>query len=228
MSTIAQRVAELRRRMDEASARAGYPPAKLVAAAKTAPAQAVREAIRAGVDAVGENRVQEMREKDAQGAYEDTELHFIGHLQRNKVGQVVGRASLIHSVDSVPLAEAVDLCAERWALVQPVLLEINVAGEASKGGFAPDDIFRILDRLSALRNIRIRGLMAIPPPPSCEDSTQYFVVMHQLYIDIGRKNMDNIDMEFLSMGMSGDFEAAILSGANLVRIGSSLFGPRVF
>jgi len=194
----------------------------LVAASKTMPAALIREAIRAGVDAVGENRVQEMSEKDEQGAYDGAPLHFIGRLQKNKVSKVVGRVELIHSVDSLALAEAIDQCAGRRGIIQPVLAQVNIAKETTKGGFFPENILEALKSMSSLRYIRIRGLMCIPPPLD----TQYFVVMRQLYIDIQAKKVDNIGMDFLSMGMSDDFEWAVRAGANMLRIGSSIFGER--
>jgi pyridoxal phosphate enzyme (YggS family) len=198
----------------------------LVAAAKTADAGAVRAAIAAGVDAVGENRVQELLAKDAEGAYAGAPLHFIGHLQRNKVAKLVGRAALIQSVDSLALAEAVDAQAEKAECRQAVLLEVNVGGEATKSGWMPEALWTSLESLSSLRHIQIRGLMCIPPPHAATGGTQYFVVMRQLYVDIKRKNIDNIGMDILSMGMSDDFEEAVRAGATMVRVGSALFGPR--
>ncbi|MDR1157646.1 MAG: YggS family pyridoxal phosphate-dependent enzyme [Oscillospiraceae bacterium] len=223
---IAERVAAIRRRMEQAAREAGRPGALLVAAAKTADAGAVRAAVAAGVDAVGENRVQEMLAKDAQGAYAGAPLHFIGRLQRNKVAKLVGRVALLQSVDSPALAEAVDAQAEKTGRRQAVLLEVNVGGEATKSGWTPEALWTSLESLSSLRHIQIRGLMCIPPPRAAIGGTQYFVVMRQLYIDIGRKNIDNIGMDILSMGMSDDFEEAVRAGATMVRVGSALFGPR--
>ena len=223
-TSISNRVTEIRRRIDAAAGRSGA--VTLVAASKTMPAGLIREAIRAGVDAVGENRVQELLEKDAQGAYEDAPLHFIGRLQKNKVSRLVGRVDLIHSVDSLPLARAIDSCAGRLGVVQSVLLQVNIALEETKGGFPPDAVADALRDMSALPHLRVRGLMCIPPPLCSNGDTQYFVVMQQLYIDIRQKIADNIPMEILSMGMSDDFEPAIRAGANMVRIGSALFGPR--
>ncbi|MDR3207715.1 MAG: YggS family pyridoxal phosphate-dependent enzyme [Oscillospiraceae bacterium] len=227
MSTIEERVADIRRRVAQAADEAGLSaPVTLVAAAKTADAARVREAVRAGVDAVGENRVQEMCEKDAQSAYEGVPLHFIGRLQTNKVNKVVGRAALIHSVDTLGLADAVERCARSLGIVQSVLVQVNIAGEASKGGFAPVALVDALKTMSALGHIRVEGLMCIPPPLRSKDDTQYFVDMRQLHIDISRKRIHNIRMDFLSMGMSDDFEQAVRAGANIIRVGSALFGPR--
>ncbi len=228
VQTLADRLRTLRGQIARAAQDSGRDPADitLVAAAKTMPPEAIRLAVAAGVDAVGENRVQELCEKDACGAYEGVPLHFIGHLQKNKVARVVGRADLIHSVDSAALAEAIETRAAGLNLVQSVLLQVNIAGESTKGGFSPAEIFEALKTLSALRHIAIEGLMCIPPPVGLGGDIQYFVDMHQLYIDIRQKNMDNISMKILSMGMSDDFEQAIRAGATMVRIGSALFGPR--
>ena len=224
--SIAERVLEIRQRIERAAHGVWDHPISLVAVAKTMPAPAIREAIAAGVDAIGENRVQEIVDKDAQGAYDGAPLHFIGHLQKNKVSKLVGRAELIHSVDSLELARLIDSHAERRDLVQPVLLQVNIAGEPTKSGFDPDAVYSALKSLSPLRHIQICGLMCIPPPIRSNIETQYFVVTRQLYVDIRGKNMDNIRMDFLSMGMSGDFELAVRAGANLLRIGTALFGSR--
>ena len=162
---IAENVALVRRNMTEAARKAGRDPEKirLVAATKMNDAARIREAIAAGVEICGENRVQEMLEKQAQGAYEGAELHFIGHLQKNKAKQVVGLAKLIHSVDSTELLTLISRLAEARGLVQDVLLEVNIAGEAAKSGFAPEDIPKALDFASTLPGVRVRGLMAIPP-----------------------------------------------------------------
>jgi hypothetical protein len=188
--------------------------AVLVAAAKAQPAELIRQAISAGADAVGENRVQELIEKDAQGAYEGAPLHFIGRLQKNKIGKVTGRADLIHSVDSVELAEAINACAERKGVIQPILAQVNIALEGSKGGFPPGVLFSELQKLKPLRHIHLRGLMCIPPPYE----TQWFEQMNRLFVSTG--------LEVLSMGMSDDYEQAVLAGANMVRVGSALFGGR--
>ena len=227
--TIAENVAAVRERIAAAAARAGRDPAEivLVAASKMNDAQRVREAIAAGVDACGENRVQELLEKNAQGAYEGAALHFIGHLQKNKVKYVVGTATLIHGVDSVPLLEAIDRTAAARALVQDVLLEINIAAEPSKSGFAPEQLGAAIEAASRLKSLRVRGLMAVPPIcVSGEQNLQYFERMKQLFIDNCEKKYDNVRMDFMSMGMSGDYETAIACGSNMVRIGTAIFGER--
>ena len=227
--TIAENVALVRQNMAQAAVAAGRDPGEilLLAATKMNDADRVREAIRAGVDLCGENRVQEMLEKQAQGAYAGVPLHFIGHLQKNKVKQVVGLAELIHGVDSLPLLETISRVAESRGLTQDVLLEINIGGEESKSGFAPEELSAALARAAQLPGIRVRGLMAIPPVCAApEENRPFFLRMQQLFIDNKEKKYDNVSMDFLSMGMSGDYTEAIACGANLVRVGSRIFGPR--
>ena len=199
----------------------------LVAATKMNDADTVRRAIAAGIDASGENRVQEMMDKLGQGAYEGAPLHFIGSLQKNKVKFVVGNCDLIHSVNSVSLLEAINKRAMALGIVQDVLLEINIAKEDSKTGFLPELLPEFLETAGNLPGIRIRGLMAIPPiPKKIGENRLYFAQMHELFIDIGTKKYDNVSMDFLSMGMSNDYEDAILEGSNMVRVGTAIFGAR--
>ena len=229
--TIAENVAAVRAEIARAARRAGRDPAevRLVAASKMNGADRVREAILAGVDACGENRVQEMLEKQQQGAYAGTSLHFIGHLQKNKVKQVVGLAELIHSIDSLSLLEAVSRAAVARGVAQQVLLEVNIGAESSKSGFAPEEIPGALEAAANLPNLWVRGLMAIPPIcASGEENRPFFLRMQQLFIDNSKKKYDNVSMDFLSMGMSGDYPEAIACGANVVRVGSAIFGPRVY
>ena len=227
--TIAENVALVRENMALAARKAGRDPGEilLLAATKMNDADRVREAIAAGVDACGENRVQEMLEKQAQGAYEGAPLHFIGHLQKNKVKQVVGLAELIHGVDSRELLETISRVAESRGLVQDVLLEVNIGGELSKSGFTPEEVPAALEYAAALPALRVRGLMAIPPVCAApEENRPFFLRMQKLFIDNGGKKYDNVSMDFLSMGMSGDYTEAIACGANLIRVGSGIFGPR--
>ena len=227
--TITENVALVKENIARAARAAGRDPTgiRLVAASKTNDASRVREAIAAGVEICGENRVQEMLEKHAQGAYEGAELHFIGHLQKNKVKQVVGLVSLIHSVDSLELLAAIDRCAASRGLVQDVLLEVNIGGEVSKSGFSPEEIPAVLEKAGEYRAVRVRGLMAIPPIcAEPEENRPFFLRMQQLFVDNGRKKYDNVSMDFLSMGMSGDYAVAVACGAGLVRVGTAIFGPR--
>lgn len=199
----------------------------IVAASKMNDTERVRQAIVAGISVCGENRVQEMLEKSAMNAYAGAALHFIGHLQKNKVRQVVGLAELIHSVDSTELLCRIDKIAGEKGLIQDVLLEVNIGGEASKSGFDAAQIPEILAMAAGFSSVRIRGLMAIPPICSGEaEILPYFQAMKQLFVDNGEKKYDNVYMDFLSMGMSGDYECAIACGANMIRLGSAIFGPR--
>lgn len=227
--TIAENVARVRENMARAALAAGRDPGEilLLAASKMNDADRVREAIRAGVDCCGENRVQELLEKQAQGAYEGAPLHFIGHLQKNKVKQLLGRVSLIHGADSRELLETISRLAAARGLTQDVLLEVNIAGEASKSGFSPEEVPEALAFAAELPALRVRGLMAIPPICASPDENRpFFLRMHKLFIDNSEKKYDNIRMDFLSMGMSGDYTEAIACGANLIRVGSGIFGPR--
>ena len=227
--SITENVALVRRNMERAALAAGRDPKEilLVAATKMNDADRVREAVAAGVDICGENRVQEMLEKNALGAYEGAPLHFIGHLQKNKVKQVVGLASLIHGTDSRELLQTISRIAEGRGLIQDVLLEVNVGQEPSKSGFRAEEIPEALAFAAALPALRVRGLMAIPPVcASPEENRPFFLLMKQLFVDNGEKKYDNVSMDFLSMGMSDDYEEAIACGANMVRVGTALFGPR--
>ena len=227
--SIRENIAEIRRRIDEAARETGRTGADitLVGASKMNDAAACQEAIAAGIDVLGENRVQEMVAKLAENAYDGAPLHFIGHLQTNKVRQVVGKVDLIQSVDSPELLAMIEKRAAGQGIVQDILLEVNIGGEAAKSGVAPAALPELLETAAGCAHIRVRGLMAIPPVAETSDGNHaYFAKMHELFVDIGRKKYDNVFMDFLSMGMSGDFEDAISAGANMVRVGSSIFGAR--
>lgn len=226
--SIQENIADIRRRMAEAARQAGRDPGEilLVGASKMNDAAACREAIAAGIDALGENRVQEMTAKLQEGAYDGAPLHFIGHLQRNKVRQVVGRVSLIHSVSSLELMEEIHRQAQKMGLVQDVLLEVNVGGEESKSGFAPQAVAAAAEHALTLSALRVRGLMTIPPVErEPHGNLPYFREVSRLYVDINRNLYDN-SFVYLSMGMSDDFEDAIAAGATMVRVGSAIFGRR--
>lgn len=231
MMDITESVARVKANIAAAAEKAGRRPEDiyLVAASKMNDSGRVREAIAAGIRICGENRVQEMVEKQAQGAYEGAELHFIGHLQKNKVKQVVGLASLIQSADSLELIRLIDKTALSRGIIQDILLEVNIGAEASKSGFSPEELPSALDSIARLDAVRVRGLMTIPPICSSRQEIEpYFVQMKQLFIDICGKKYDNIRMDFLSMGMSADYETAIACGANMVRVGSAIFGKRIY
>lgn len=228
---LAQRTAEVRRRMDEACRAANRDPAsvKLCAASKVQTADTVRAAWDIGIDVFGENRVQELVEKRAAGAYGTTPLHFIGHLQTNKVRQVVGAVDLIESVDSEHLLLAVQKEAARQGIVQPVLLQVNIGEEASKGGVAPAGLMELLTRADEMENILVKGLMCIPPKETDPAAQRrWFAAMRALFDEAAARSWQRARMEILSMGMSGDFEAAIQEGATLVRVGTAIFGPRPY
>ena len=198
----------------------------LVGASKMNDAAACQEAIAAGIDALGENRVQEMTAKLAEDAYRGAPLHFIGHLQRNKVKQVVGKVALIRSIGSPELLAEVDKQAEKLGIVQDILLEVNIGGEAAKSGFAPQEVENAAAQAKEMDHVRVRGLMTIPPADATrEENVVYFQKVQALYVDINRKMYDN-ELEYLSMGMSGDFADAIRAGANMVRVGTAIFGAR--
>ena len=226
--SIRENIERIRREIDQAARETGRTGADitLVGASKMNDAATCQEAIAAGIDVLGENRVQEMTAKLAQSAYDGAPLHFIGHLQRNKVKQVVGKAALIQSVGSEELLREIDRQAEKLGLVQDILLEVNIGGEAAKSGFAPAALADAAALARTLPHVRVRGLMTIPPADaSREENMVYFQKVHALYVDINTKMYDN-EWEYISMGMSGDFADAIRCGSNMVRMGTAIFGAR--
>lgn len=226
--SIQTNIQEVRQRIAAACGECGRDPKEitLVGASKMNDAAACREAIAAGIDVLGENRVQEMTEKLSQNAYDGAPLHFIGHLQRNKVKQVVGKVALIQSVGSLPLLEAIEKEAEKQDIVQDILLEVNIGGEEAKSGFAPEETEAAAVLARELPHVRVRGLMTIPPVETVpHGNLVYFEKMHRLYVDINGKIYDN-KLEYISMGMSGDFADAIRAGSNMVRVGTAIFGAR--
>lgn len=227
--TIRENVAMIREKMDAAARAAGREPREvlLCAATKMNDAARVREAVAAGVDLCGENRVQELTQKLGEHAYDGVPVHFIGHLQTNKVKQVVGKVALIQSVDRMELLACIEKEAARQNLVQDILLEVNVGHEESKSGFDPDAMDEILDKLEAFPHCRVRGLMAIPPISEKKgDNCRFFEKIQRLSVDIAAKNKHNISMEILSMGMTDDFEDAIACGSTMIRVGTAIFGAR--
>ena len=229
LEQVRDNVRRMRAAVDEAALRAGRLPedVRLLAATKTNDAAHVRAAIGAGISLCGENRVQELADKLAQNAYAGAEVHLIGHLQKNKARQVVGRAGLIHSVDSRPLVQLLDRLAAERGLRQKILLEVNIGGEASKSGLRPEEAMELSAEMGNYPSLQLCGLMAIPPVCETNGSNRrFFAKMYALSVDISAKKYDNVSMNCLSMGMSGDFADAIAEGATLVRIGSAIFGPR--
>jgi len=226
--TIAENIAQVRANIAQACRDAGRDVSEitLVGASKMNDAAACRAAIAAGIDALGENRVQEMTGKLAEHAYDGAPLHFIGHLQRNKVKQVVGKVDMIQSVGSLELLEEIEKVAANRDLVQDILLEVNIGEEDAKSGFAPADVFAAAETALSRPHVRVRGLMTIPPADSDRDTNiQYFDKVRALYVDINAKLFHN-KLECLSMGMSGDYADAIRAGATMVRVGTAIFGTR--
>lgn len=198
----------------------------LVAVSKTKPVSMLMEAYAAGVRDFGENRVQEILEK-APLMPDDIRWHMIGHLQTNKVRQVIDRVVLIHSVDSVALARQIEKEAAKRDLVVHILLEVNVAGEESKFGFSVDEAEEAAVEIAKFAHVRIDGLMTIAPfVENSEENRDVFQKLFQLAVDIKRKNIDNVKMDVLSMGMTGDFEKAVEEGASVIRVGAGIFGAR--
>ena len=230
MERMQQAVAEIRHTMAEAAIRAGRKSEEILlcAACKTRTVEEVRASAELPIDIFGENHVQELVEKTDAGAYLGKPGHFIGHLQTNKVKKVVGRASLIQSVDSEHLALAIEKEAAKRALQQDILLEVNIGEESSKSGVNADGLWSLFESLLATTpHLNIRGLMAIPPADAGEDETRrFFAKMRRLYEEAAQRYASSVDMQYLSMGMSGDYPLAIAEGANIVRIGTAIYGPR--
>ena len=228
--SIAENIARVRANIAAAAKEAGRDPSEitLVGASKMNDADACRQAIAAGIDVLGENREQEMTKKLAEHAYDGAPLHFIGHLQRNKVKNVVGKVAMIESVGSLELLSAIDKQAEKLGIVQDILLEVNIGGEEAKSGFAPAQLEDAARAAQAMSHVRVRGLMTIPPADSDRDTNiRYFQEVRALYVDINEKLFHN-ELKCLSMGMSGDFEDAIRNGATMVRVGTAIFGARYY
>lgn len=200
---------------------------RFMAVTKTVSPIFINHALSLGIDLIGENKVQELQSKMDYFEPAAVEKHLIGHLQTNKVAKVLPLVSMIQSVDSVKLAAEIDKQAEKLGKVMPVLLEINIGGEESKTGYPASGALEFAAQTAQFRHIQVRGLMTIPPVCGSEQEVRrFFSSAHKLFVDIGSKNIDNIDMSVLSMGMSHDYREAILEGATLVRVGSALFGPR--
>lgn len=226
--SIAQQIEAVRTRIAAAAQAAGREPGEilLVGASKMNGAEACRAAVAAGIDALGENRVQELTEKLGQHAYDGAPVHFIGHLQRNKVKQVVGKVDLIQSVGSQALLEEIEKTAAKQDLVQDILLEVNIGEEPAKSGFLPNAVLEAAEAAQSLSHVRVLGLMTIPPADASRDANmRYFDAVRALYVDINQKLFHN-HFKYLSMGMSGDYEDAIRAGATMVRVGSAIFGAR--
>ncbi len=230
LEEMQEAVAAIREKMAAAAREAGRDPAavQLCAACKTRTARTPSLPARPlPIDVFGENHVQELCANFDAGAYCGKPSHFIGHLQTNKIKKVLGRASLIQSVDSEHLLAAIEKEAAKAGIVQNVLLEVNIGGEESKSGVAPEQLWPLLDAAAAEEHIRVKGLMAIPPVNDDDArNRRYLAEVYKLFVQAGERGYSNVSMETLSMGMSGDFENAIREGATLVRIGTAIYGER--
>ena len=227
---VKESLEEVRENIRQACRRAGRDPKEvtLIAVSKTKPVPMLREAYEAGARDFGENKVQEIAAKKPE-LPEDIRWHMIGHLQRNKVKYIIDKVYLIHSVDSLRLAEEISKEAVKHGVTANILIEVNVAGEESKFGVSPEDTPGLIEEISRLPAIQVRGLMTIAPfVEKAEDNRIIFNALLKLYVDISRKNIDNVHMDFLSMGMTGDYEVAVEEGATFVRVGTGIFGERSY
>lgn len=230
MSEIADNLDDVERRICEACKRAGRDRSEvtLIAVSKTKPVSMIEEAIDHGIYVFGENKVQELVSKHDE-IDKDLDWHMIGHLQTNKVRMLPGKVKMIHSVDSLKLAGEIDKQFKKAGLIADVLIEVNVAGEESKFGLSPQDVESFLPEIAKFANLRVKGLMTIAPyTEDPEENRNIFIKLKKLLIDMNAKNYDNIDMSELSMGMTGDFEVAIEEGATFVRVGTGIFGSRIY
>lgn len=228
MNLVQEQLNEVRQKIVQACERAGRNPSevKLIAVSKTKPVSMIEEAIACGQTVFGENKVQELCDKIPQ-LPANLEWHLIGHLQRNKVKYIVDKVALIHSVDTVRLAKQISQEAVKAGVTVQILLEVNVAREESKFGFMEEEVEEAVREIAAFPNIQVVGLMTIAPfVADPEENRIYFKKLHQLCVDINKKNIDNIRMSELSMGMTGDYEVAIEEGATMVRVGTGIFGTR--
>ena len=200
-----------------------------LSATKTVEPEYINYAISLGLSYIGENKVQELLSKYDQYNLENCSLQFIGHLQSNKVRKIVGKVDLIQSIDSMKLAKEVSKCSLKNNITSDILVEVNIGKEENKSGVMPEMLEELVEEISTLPAVNVKGLMTIPPICEKKDEIRrYFEKMNRLFLDISSKKLDNVSMDFLSMGMSSDYYEAILEGANMVRIGSALFGNRIY
>lgn len=221
----------IKTRVEEAAVKAGRNPGdvRLMAVTKTVESVYINRVLDLGADLIGENRVQEYLGKKDELHLDGVKKHLIGHLQTNKVKQIVGEVDMIESVDSVKLAKEISKVSSNKGIVTDVLVEVNVGREESKSGVYMEQLEQLLAEIAQMDGIKVRGLMTIPPICDSEkEVSEYFSAMYQSFIDIRDKKLDNINMDILSMGMSGDFEAAVANGSNIVRVGSAIFGERKY
>lgn len=229
MNTIQARLEDVNRRITEAARKSGRERSDitLVAVTKTHPTEMMNTAIECGVTDIGENKPQEVRDKFSDVL--PVKWHLIGHLQTNKIKYIIDKVCLIHSVDSIHLMDEIDKQAKKHDKVLDILIEVNISGEESKSGISPAELDSLLIHAGTLSNIKVRGLMTVAPKLyNGVTNTLHFNNMNRLFIDIKGKKYDNVTMDYLSMGMSGDFEEAIECGSNMVRVGSAIFGKREY
>ena len=225
---ITENLEQVRKNIDEACRMAGRDPKEvtLIAVSKTKPVSMLKEAYDAGARCFGENKVQEIMDKHPQ-LPEDIQWHMIGHLQRNKVKYIVDKVSMIHSVDSLRLAQTIEQEAAKHNVCVPVLLEVNVAQEESKFGLKMDEVLPLIETIADFPHIKVQGLMTIAPyVENAEDNRDFFRQLKKLSVDIEAKNINNVSMGVLSMGMTGDYQVAVQEGATMVRVGTGIFGER--
>jgi pyridoxal phosphate enzyme (YggS family) len=230
-NNIRENIDNIRMRVEKAALKAGRKPEeiKIIAVTKNIAPDKIIEAIDAGIVDLGENRVQELQDKinTINALKKNANWHMIGHLQRNKVKYLIDSVDMIHSLDSIELATETDKRAQKANRIIDVLVQVNIAGEKSKFGIYEDRVMDFVKKVSKCKNIKVKGLMTIAPlVQDPEDARFVFKQLRKIFIDISRENIDNIDMDYLSMGMSNDFEVAIEEGANIVRIGTAIFGKR--
>ena len=225
---ITENLEQVRKNIDEACRMAGRDPKEvtLISVSKTKPVSMLKEAYDAGARCFGENKVQEIMDKHPQ-LPEDIQWHMIGHLQRNKVKYIVDKVSMIHSVDSLRLAQTIEQEAAKHNVCVPVLLEVNVAQEESKFGLKMDEVLPLIETIADFPHIKVQGLMTIAPyVENAEDNRDFFRQLKKLSVDIEAKNINNVSMSVLSMGMTGDYQVAVQEGATMVRVGTGIFGER--
>lgn len=229
MAAVEENYKRVLDRVNEAAVKAGRSTddVSLMAVTKTVESPYINRAIELGANLIGENRVQEYLGKKDELHLDGVEKHLIGRLQTNKVKYIVGEVDMIESVDSLKLAQEISKQSVKRGVVTPVLVEVNIGKEESKSGIFIEQLHDLLCEIASLEAVKVKGLMTIPPICDSESEVRkYFEAMHQSFIDIKDEKIDNIDMEILSMGMSGDFEAAVSEGSNIVRVGSAIFGAR--
>jgi len=229
LNSVTENLRRITATIAETADKCGRDPAKihLMAVTKTVPAGLVNHAIAQGIRLLGENRAQEMLEKYDDYNKDGVDIHFIGHLQTNKVKHLIGRVSMIQSVDSLKLAREISRLSKNQGVVTELLLEVNVGGEASKSGVRPGEVEALAREIALLDAVKLRGLMSIPPISTNIGQIEgYFSRIQALTVDIKAKNIDNINMDYISMGMSDDYIYAIKYGANILRLGSAIFGAR--